>query len=153
NRVVVHDDEKLVDHCVYTLTNPCTANLVARSRHWKGASSLELEYGVPVSVERPKFGLWARKIAHAKREASKRSKRAKYAGRCRLPKRLGLVLSRPSVMKDLDDAGLRAHIRRQLDDRELELIRERKQKNLRVLGWKKVAAQHFLDIPRSEEQF
>jgi putative transposase len=153
NRVVVHDDEKLVEHCVYTLANPCSANLVARSRHWKGASSLGLEYGVPVSVERPKFGVWAGKLTHTQRRASQRSKRAQYAGRCKLPERVDLVLSRPPVMTHLDDAELRAHIRRQLDETELELIRERKQKNRRVLGWKNVVAQHFLDIPRPEERF
>ena len=153
NRVVVHEDEKLVDHCVYTLTNPCKANLVARSRRWKGASSLDLEYGVPISVERPKFGLWAGKLAHAERKASQRSKRAEYAGRWKTPKSAEFVLSRPAVMTDLSDAELRAHIRRRVDATELELMRERKQKNWRVLGWKRVVAQHFLDIPRPEEQF
>lgn len=35
-------DERLLEHCVYTLANPCRAHLVVRSRHWEGVSSLKL---------------------------------------------------------------------------------------------------------------
>jgi putative transposase len=147
------DEETLLEHCRYTLTNPCEAHLVARARHWKGVSSLGLEYGVPVTIKRPNEGLWAGRLAHAKRSKSQRSKRAKYAGRSKLPETVELVLRRPPVMRHLSDAELRAHLRKRVEEKELEFIAARKIKGIRVTGWNKVVEQHFSTIPRPEERF
>lgn len=112
-RLVTTTAEKLVEHCVYTLTHPSAAHLVARSRDWKGISSLDFEYGVPKTFARFKRGLWAGKQAHTKRKASRRSKRAKYARPSKFPAKASIVLTRPAVMLELTDDELRAHIRDQ----------------------------------------
>jgi putative transposase len=147
------DPETLLEHCAYTLTNPCESHLVTRARHWKSASSLQLEYGVPVTIKRPKSGLWAGKLAHANRKSSQRSKRAEYAGRSKLPKEATFALQRPPVMLHLGDAELRAHVRQRVETKELEFIAERKAKGIRVMGWDKVVEQHFSTIPGPEERF
>ena len=152
--VTVVSDERIVDHAVYTLANPVRAFLVAKARHWKSVSSLRLEYGQGVAVEKPRLGLWKRQIDHANRPASKRSKRAEYAGRSILPDVAQIVLDRPPVLPHLSDDELRAMIRDQLAAREGEIAAERKRLGIAVLGWANVVAQFFLAIPgRTEEMF
>lgn len=135
NLVAVTTSDKLVDHCVYTLANPCSAHLVERSHDWKGVSSRRLKYGVPIKVCRPEGSLWSRAPRHAERAASQDSKRAQRAGRSKLPKEVDLVLERPPVMPVLSDADLRRHIMALLDEREGALIRERRSQRRRVTGW------------------
>jgi putative transposase len=151
--LVEANGETLLEHCAYTLANPCASHLVARVRHWKSACSLRLEYGVPVTIKRPKGGLWAGKLGHAQRKKSQRSKRAQYAGRSKLPEEVELVLRRPAVMRHLSDVELRAHVRQRVESKELEFIAARKAKGTRVVGWDRVVEQHFWSIPRSEERF
>ena len=95
--VTVVSDERIMDHAVYTLANPVRAFLVAKAKHWKSVSSVHLEYGEKVAVNKPRIGLWSPKVAHADRPASKRSKRAAYAGRSKLPSEGGRKSS-PGVM-------------------------------------------------------
>ena len=135
NLVEVETDRKLVDHCVYTLANPCSAHLVERSREWKGVSSRSLKYGAPITVQRPEGSLWSSTPRHPEREASQTSKRAKYGGRSKLPEVVQLVLERPAIMPAFSDGKLRRHILKRLDEREVALIRERKSRGLRVVGW------------------
>ena len=52
NLVAIATDGTVVDHCVYTLANPCSAHLVERSRHWLGVSSRPLEYGAAIATIR-----------------------------------------------------------------------------------------------------
>jgi REP element-mobilizing transposase RayT len=152
--VRVVSDERIAEHAVYTLANPVKAFLVAKARHWKGTSSLRLEYGQPVPVKKPRLGLWAGKAAHAERRASKRSKRAAYAGRSVLPDVAYLVIDRPPIMSHLSDEQLRAEIRERLTRRENEIALERQKRGIKVLGWSKVVAQFFLAIPgKTEELF
>ena len=154
NLVQVVSAERIVEHAVYTLANPVRAFLVEKARHWKGTSSLNMEYGVPVVVEKPRIGLWAGKAAHADRHASQRSTRAKYAGRSKLPPTSELVIDRPPIMLHLSDTELRAEIRRRLAQCERKIAAERTQRGIRVLGWAKVVTRHFLSIPgRTEELF
>jgi hypothetical protein len=152
NLVRIEGEVRFVEHAVYTLANPCRANLVARSKHWKGVSSRDMRYGQPLIVRRPKHGLWSGKVAHANRAASKRSKRAAFAGRSKMPETAELVIDRPPVMTDLTDEELRAHVLKLLDQRELELIAERKKRGSGVLGWTKVVAQRYLEIPQNTEE-
>jgi len=39
--VVETDEDKVIEHAVYTLANPCADHLVKRSRQWPGFSTLE----------------------------------------------------------------------------------------------------------------
>ena len=152
NLVRIVSAERVVEHAVYTLANPVRAFLVEKARHWKGTSSLLMEYGVPVVVEKPRNGLWAGKLAHADRHASQRSKRARYAGRSKLPPTAMLVIDRPEIMPHLSDAELRAQIREALTRREREIADERKERGIRVVGWSRVVACHYLSLPNSTEE-
>lgn len=154
NLVRIVSAERIVEHAVYTLANPVRAFLVEKARHWKGTSSVGMEYGQPVLVEKPLIGLWAGKVAHANRPASKRSKRAAYAGRSKLPATATLVIDRPAIMLHLSDEELRAEIRERLARKEREYAEERQRRGIKVLGWARVVAQDFLAIPgRTEELF
>ncbi|MEX1369454.1 MAG: hypothetical protein AB1Z98_40380 [Nannocystaceae bacterium] len=136
NAVEITTEGKTIDHCVYTLANPCTASLVERSQQWKGVSSCALEYGIATAVRRPDHGLWGGRCRHRSRDASQRSKRAQRGGRSKLPETVELVLTRPAVMLHLTDDELRAHIRERLEQRERKLIDERRKSKASVLGWK-----------------
>jgi putative transposase len=149
NIVNVGDDEKAVEHCVYSLVNACAAHLVDRARDWTGVSSLGLEYGQPVVFERPTIGLW-RNIATGsspRRRPGRSKSRAAHTGRTRMPARVEFALVRPPVLPDLDDLQLRALIRERVEQREVALRRERESKGHRVLGMKNVLRQSWSDTP------
>ena len=154
NLVEVSTEEKLVEHCAYTLANPCSAHLVKRSRHWKGVTSLTLEYGEKVVIKRPLCGLWGRECRHVHRRMSQQSKRARFGGRSKLPQEVELVLTRPAIMPELSDRQLRRHIRDRLAEREQNLIDNRRVRGVRVTGW---AAARRVDVrsspDTSEERF
>lgn len=153
NLVSVTSGDKLVEHCVYTLANPCTANLVERCHQWRGVSSQRLEYGIGVMVERPKHGLWGTQCRHVLRGTSQESKRARYGGRSRLPECVTLVLTRPAIMPELSDVQLRNLIREQLRDREQTLLIERRSQKVRVMGWSAATRVNVRAAPKPEERF
>jgi len=153
NLVAVSNDGKVVEHCVYTLANPCKASLVERCHEWKGVSSQHLEYGVGMFVERPKCGLWGGPCRHVRSETSQSSKRARYGGRSKLPERVALVLTRPRIMPELSDAQLRGYIRARLRERERELARSRSSRKRRVIGWSAITKKNVRSAPRAEERF
>ncbi len=145
--------ERIVEQAVYTQANPVAAFLVAKAQHWRSVSSRSMEYGVPVRVEKPKTGIWAGKVAHAQRASSKRSKRAAYASRSRLPEAAHMVIDRPAILPHLSDQELRALIRSKLEKREEEVATERQRRGIRVLGWRKAQEVNFLALPAREEMF
>ncbi|MEX1367639.1 MAG: hypothetical protein AB1Z98_31205 [Nannocystaceae bacterium] len=151
NSVEVTTEDKLIDHCVYTLANPCSAHLVKRSRHWKSVSSCEFGYGDAVTVRRPNCGLWGGACSHRAREASQESKRSRHGGRSKLPPTVELVLTRPSLMTSLSDDELRADIRARLDDRERELMGERRRRRSTVSGWRAATRVSPRSAPRQTE--
>jgi putative transposase len=154
NLVRIVGAERIVEHAVYTLANPVRAFLVAKARHWKGTSSVRMDYGKPVVVQKPLIGLWAGKLAHAGRAASKRSKRAAYAGRSKLPASAELVIDRPAIMLHLTDEELRGEIRARLARKERKIEAERMERGIRFLGWSRVVSRHYLALPgRTEELF
>ena len=110
--------------------------------------------GKQVAVQKPRIGLWREKARHTDRQASKRSKRAAYAGRSTLPEVAYIVIDRPPAVLHLSDEELRGEIRRRLAEREREIAAERIQLGIKVLGWAKVVAQFFLALPgKTEEMF
>lgn len=154
NLVAVGTENKLLEHCVYTLANPCRANLVESCHQWHGVSSRRLEYGVPITVVRPKHGLWGSRCRSVERSASQASKRARFGGRSKLPEQVTLVLTRPAILAELSDSGLRGHIREQLHERERSLIGERRARNQRVVGWDAAKKVSIRAAPqRTEERF
>lgn len=154
NLVAVATEGKLVEHCVYTLANPCSANVVELCHQWQGVSSRRLEYGVPITVNRPKHGLWGGPCRHVDRSASQASKRAQYGGRSKLPEVVTLVLTRPPIMPELTDAQLRDHICDLLHERERTLIDDRRTRRQRVMGWVAARKVSFRAAPeQTEERF
>jgi REP element-mobilizing transposase RayT len=155
NAVAPQDDEKVLDHAVYTLANACSAHLVKRTRHWKGVSSFGMKYGEVVLVPRPKVGMWKHEDADRqdtpRRKHGQNPNRAGRRCRSKLPEQAKLVLVRPNVMEHLSDDELRAQILERLDARERELIQERKRTGKKVMGMKAVLAQDWQSSPRSKE--
>lgn len=125
------EDIDLVDKCVYTLLNPCTADLVEHASEWPGLSSWAMEYGKPRIATRPD---------HLFGET--------------MPRELPLELVRPPVMPELSDDQLRKEIRRRVAEREAELARKRQAEGRQVLGVRRVLAQRPSDSPvRPAEHF
>ncbi|MEX1363278.1 MAG: hypothetical protein AB1Z98_09140 [Nannocystaceae bacterium] len=151
NAVEVTTEDKAVDHCVYTLANPCSAHLVRRSRHWRGVSSYDLDYGVAVTVQRPQGGLWGGPCRHRDREASQKSKRAEHAGRSKLPETVELVLTRPEIWTHLTDAELRSHMRERVAQRERDLSDDRGRTRGKVMGWRNATRVKPRSFPRQTE--
>ena len=150
NIVTPADDEKVVGHCVYSLLNACATHLVDRVREWTGVSSLALDYGKPMLIERPKAGLW--KHAGTKERARTAGRgtspgRARFRGRTKMPERIEFELVRPAIRPDLGDDELRALIRERVEAGELALIRERAEKGRKALGMKRVLRQSWSDTP------
>ena len=155
--VEVTEDEKGLEHAVYTLANPCEAHLVRRSKQWPGFSTLRMQYGESRAIERPKVGLWKRDevVENTRRRKARDPKRARRRGKSSvLPKRVELRLVRPPVCGQLSDGELRGEVRPRLDGRELELIEGRRERGVDVLGVKKVLAQPWYGFPgRPEDMF
>ncbi len=160
NMVVVTDPAKILEHCAYTLANPCAANLVVRAEQWKGLSSYHLEYGEKLVAKRPKRGLWSEKrlkaeaAAEAKRRGRKGRKsagRAKRRGRRVTPDEVSITLTRPPGFDEMSDEDLRDEVRRQVVVREAEAEDLRAEEGRRVLGMKRVRAQHWNDYPKKTE--
>ena len=151
--VVETDEEKIVEHAVYTLANPCAEHLVRRSKHWRGFSTQKLEYGQIVQIERPKVGLWKEEPVERSRKRSMNGEQTRRRGKpSRLPDIIEFELVRPRVWMHLGDTELRAEVRRRLDKRELELIEMRRRAGKEVLGIKRVLAQRWNASPRRSEE-
>jgi len=143
-------DEKVLEHAVYTLANAVAAGIVSKTRHWKGFNSLRMEYGKEYVVKKPPFGIWSKKHRHKSRRGSRRSGRAQFAGRSKMPETAVLMLDRPRLMPELSDAELRAKIRADLAVREAEVRLQRAGKP--VLGMKAAEKIHWSTVPGKEEE-
>jgi REP element-mobilizing transposase RayT len=155
NIVTPTDDAKVVQHSVYTLTNPCNAHLVKRAAQWQGVTSLGFEYGEMVTFRRPSGGLW-KAIADALADLQRKPRsntartsggRMRHAGRTSLPETVELTLVRPAVMPEHSDAALRDLIRTEVQRVEDRLIVERRGAGRDVMGMRRVLAQSYTDTP------
>lgn len=145
--VIETDEDKVIEHAVYTLANPCADHLVRRSKHWRGFSTLHLQYGQTVRIKRPKVGLWKEDPVPGRRTRPRRQGKPS-----RLPDVVEFQLVRPPVCMELGDAQLREEIRRRLDERELALIEARRRAGQDVLGIRRVLSQRWNDSPRAPEE-
>jgi hypothetical protein len=145
--VIETDEDKVLEHAVYTLANPCADHLVRRSRQWLGFSTLTLEYGQTVRIERPKVGLWKEDP-----RPEKHSRQRRQGKPSRLPDVIEFELVRPPVCMELGDAQLREEVRRRLNERELALIEARRRAGKDVLGIRRVLSQRWDDSPREPEE-
>jgi len=144
------DEQKIFEHAVYILANPCAADLVRRSRQWPGFSTLRMKYGEVRRYERPKIGLWKSLVGQAERRRKQRRepKRAQKRGKpSRLPEFAELTLERPPIFSHMSDSELRSEILRRLDEHEIELIGERRKTGHDVAGVAQVLAQPWYLAP------
>ncbi len=162
NAVEVADPKKILEHCAYTLANPCAAHLVTEATAWKGVTSARLEYGKPIAIERPKTGMWkpkrveekarqAAKKARNSRSGGKSAGRAARVGRIKTPERVEFTLERPPGFDEMSDAELRDEVRRLVVIEEAKAERERVEQGRRVLGMRRVRAQHWNAMPEMTE--
>ncbi|WP_165704197.1 transposase [Enhygromyxa salina] len=158
NCVAPQDGEKLLEHTVYTLTNPCASDLVTKARQWKGVTTARMRYGDEVVVSKPKFGLWTPKPKKTSPKRKKRRRRSDARTRSKrdrstIPKTATLRLVRPPVRPELSDDELRDLVLGRVTAREseLELVRQRAGK--KVLKMRNVQKQHWAAMPGAEELF
>ncbi len=143
-------EQRVLAHAVYTLANAVAAGIVTKTRHWKGLNSFRMEYGREYVIKKPKLGMWSEKQRHKSRQGSRRSGRAKFASRSKMPDTAILKLDRPRLMPELSDAELRAKVRADLEVREAELHVKRAGKP--VLGMKAAEKVHWSTVPRQGEE-
>ncbi len=143
-------DEKVLEHCIYTLANAVAAGIVHKTAHWKGFNSLRMPYGKRYVVSKPRIGIWSKKQRHKHRRSSQRSGRAAFASRSKMPETAVLMLDRPQIMPTLSDVELRAKIREGLEQREAKIQVERAGKP--VLGMKAARAIDWSTVPKNGEE-
>ena len=145
-------DEKVLEHCIYTLANAVAAGIVHKTAHWKGFNSLRMPYGKQYTIGKPRIGIWSKKQRHKGRRSSQRSDRAAFADRSNMPETAVLMLDRPRILPELSDEELRAEIRESLAIREDKIRVERAGKP--VLGMSAARKVHWSTVPvKGEELF
>jgi REP element-mobilizing transposase RayT len=153
NIVVPADGDKVIEHAIYTLLNPCKDGLVERARDWGGVTSYALEYGRSVTLRRPREGLW-KSIANAAATLLRKvtgvgrrsAGRLRHAGRTKLPETVELTLVPPAGISEPPDA-LRRRIRGEVRREENELIAARRAERRGVIGMRRVLSQSYTDTP------
>lgn len=152
NIVIPADGGKVVEHAVYTLTNPCNARLVERASQWEGVTSFGFDYGETVTFSRPGSGLWkavADAVAHLRRKPTSKAGasegRLRHAGRTTLPETVEFALVRPAIMLEQPDVALREIIRAEVNRVENELMRRNAGRS--VMGMRRVRSQAYTDTP------
>jgi hypothetical protein len=150
------DEARVVEHAVYTLTNPCKDGLVERAADWEGVTSLGLDYGQPITVRRPSQGLWKRAGAVVAKLLQKGSSTTcssegsvGQVSRTSLPETVELVLERPPVLLEHSDATLRELIRAEVRRVEDEHVIERRHGRRGVMGMRRVRSQWYTDTPET----
>ena len=141
-----------IERAVYTLANPAKGHLVKRCTQWPGFSTRKMAYGESEAVARPSEGMWGK--PEARRRRRRRSPgREKHAGKpSTMPAMVHLKLSPPFSDEDRDE-DLRTQIIRRLREREAELMVERSEKGIRVMGARRVCLQKWHECPGSSEDW
>jgi REP element-mobilizing transposase RayT len=158
------DDEKLLEHAIYTLTNPCASDLVTKARNWKGVTTTRMRYGDEIVIKKPRYGLWEPNKAVTEPKSAKRRKLAakrkrrdartpSKRGRSKIPHLATLRLVRPRVRPDLSDDELRDLVLEGVSAREDELEGVRARAGKKVLKMRYVKAQHWAAMPGAEDLF
>ncbi|PRP91592.1 transposase [Enhygromyxa salina] len=155
NCVEPQDPEKLLEHAVYTLANPCASDLVTKARHWKGVTTARMRYGDELLLSKPKLGLWG---SHApvrtrKKRRLRDARTPSKRDRSRIPKTATLRLVRPPARPELSDDELRDVVLDKVTARENELEQARQKAGKKVLKMRNVRAQHWSAMPGTDKVF
>ena len=158
------DDKKVLEHAIYTLTNPCASDLVTKARQWKGVTTTRMRYGDELLLRKPNYGLWTpnkatkvHKSAKKRKLAEKRRRRdartPSKRDRSKIPKTAKLRLVRPPVRPELSDDELRDLVLEGVAEREVVLEGVRAKAGKKVLKMRNVRAQHWAAMPGPEAMF
>jgi hypothetical protein len=153
NVVTLEDEERFLYSCAYTLANPCAADLVSRARHWKGVTTARMRYGETITLKKPRYGLWARPALRSKPKRRRDARSPERRGRSTLPETVTFELARPPGFDDMSDDELRDNVLQRVEVIEEAAQAKRNESGKKVLGMKRVRAQHFRAIPGCEDMF
>jgi putative transposase len=113
--------------CFYALLNVVKDGLVRYAKDWAGVTSWHMEYGVPVTIERPPF-FFSKKM----------------------PDTVRLVISRPQgLYPGLSDREARAKLRADATVKQGDLIAKRKSQGRTFMGMKRVLRQPRHNTPNT----
>jgi hypothetical protein len=108
--------ETVLRKIIYVLLNPVEACLVRYVKDWAGPSSWNMEYGVPIKIQRPPVFFSDK-----------------------MPDEVELVIHRPPDLRtDLSDRELRAFIRKQAEQQQSDLVAKILASGSTFLGMKRV---------------
>ncbi|PRQ05172.1 transposase [Enhygromyxa salina] len=156
NLVEPQDAEKTLEHAIYTLVNPCASDLVTKARHWKGFTTIGMEYGQEILVPKPRFGMWEPKPAKKPKKKPRKRRDARTPSKCgrsTIPDVVALRLVRPPVRGELSDGELREFVLKRVEEEENECEAVRAAKRKKVFGMRNVMRQHWASMPGTEDLF
>ena len=144
----------------YVLANPVAANLVSRSRRWKGVTSARMTFGQRRTIKRPKASIWrdAPKDDSGRKRKRKRAwsrGRRRRKGQVKAPEEVELVLEPfPESLTSRSPEAVMEGIREQVEKREYVAETLRLKKGISVMGMNRVMRQDWWDFPgRKEDMF
>jgi hypothetical protein len=105
---------------------------------------VNLSYDRPLTIERPRFGLWKPKVRQTK-------KGPEYYSRTKLPDRVDLVLTPPPLSTEMSSREVRDEIQRRVKIREDSAEAARASEERKVLGMRRVRLQHWNALPQTRD--
>lgn len=128
------DDEDVIDRMAYTLANPVTAGLVRHATRWPGFTTAGVEFGSLMEFHRPKVYF--------------------DPSNPELPERVHVLVERPAVMLDLDDAAFFALLSKRVERLEKAADSKLRDANRRFKHEWRVVKQSWRGKPKeSEDRF
>jgi len=118
--------QDVLDRIVYSIANPVRAGLVSRCRHWPGAQTCSMRFGVQVIFDRPKHYF-----------------RAKGP----MPERVAFSLQQPSGFEDLSKEEWQNLVSERLAQREEEIHQELLQEGRSFIGSRAALSVRPTDSP------
>ena len=122
--------QDVLDRIVYSIANPVRAGLVARCRHWPGAQTWSMHFGVKKSVARPKHY---------------------FRARGPMPDDIAFSMERPGGFEDLSDEKWQGLVRERLVEIEEETHQEFRKKRRSFMGARAALNIRPTDSPSTKE--
>lgn len=156
-RTPILDIETAMEKASYALANPVAANLVTRSRGWKGVTSARMVFGQRRTIRRPRGSIWRdapENNGERKRKRKRRLSRGRKrrGGRITAPESVELVLEAfPETLTSRSPESVMEGIRDRVERRERAAEKLRLERGISVIGMKRVMALDWRDMPRRDE--
>lgn len=155
---IITDIDTAIEQASYTLANPVAADLVKHARHWKGATSVRMDFGQARTIKRPRASIWRDvPTTNPKRRRKRRQStgRMKRRNRCTSPETLKLVLEPfPKSLTSRRPEDVMKAIRVRVEQREEDAKQSRIASGRTVMSMQRVREQAWWDFPgRLEDLF